>query len=290
MLHFSEGKSVSKRLKTVGWLCKQTGYSRMQLNRLAQEGEIPGERPRSTSRSHRRFEDSLALRAFVRRLRDQKRLFIPKPKRVRLYVREDAPAPLEPPASVFAAAVRQVKNAKDASIRKLANLMATEELRIGKLAMYEVLQKEGVSRFDVRRAEALLTLPHEIDKILENLTCEHALVVVQAKHLTQQQRILWLQRARSRRLTPLELRKSIEVGRVNTLREVRHESGHNSGIRTIQGITYQFILWKKEVNRVDPLHNWSARRRGDLLEAMEPMSEFIKKLTSESEPKLAVQD
>jgi hypothetical protein len=238
MLRSTDGERAKRKPKTTGWICQQTGLSRMQVNRLAERGKITGMQPRDTPRSHRRFEDSPDLRECIRGLRDKKKHFVPTPKRVRGYVRENVPAPPEAPESEFAAAVRQVKSAKDSSLRRLANLMVKEEARIGKPGVYAVLAKEGFSSHDLSLVDALLALPSEADEVLETLTCQHALAVIQAKHLTQSARVRWLRCARNNALDPLELKCSIASRRVRKREQIRRDSGHNSGIRTIHANFY----------------------------------------------------
>lgn len=127
---------------------------------------------------------------------------------------------------------------KDTAIRRLASLIREEEQRIGKSAVHEILEKEEISHQDMRRVDALRSLPKEAEKMLENLSCNHAVVVVYGSRLTQREQVAWLCKAEKHRLTPTRLRQSIRSGKIVTDKDVALASGRNSGIRTIEGIAF----------------------------------------------------
>ena len=209
-------------------------------------GKIPGELPRLSTRSNRRFEDSPELRAFIKGYSERKKRHIRKPPRIRSYIPEDVPTPQDPPTSDFAVCVRQAKTAKEKSLRQLANRFTQEVARVGLEAVNKELANEGISHHDMTRVQALLTLPEKVDKTLACLSSNHAYVVVKAKELTTNaERIIWLKKAVKHGLTPLQLKRSITAGRIVTREDVRLAGNRNSGIDTIENVCFLLKRWIK---------------------------------------------
>ena len=282
MSHFPEESRAEKVFRSVGWLCAQSGYSRKHLNRLADNGEIPGSQPR-TSRSHWRFEDGPNLRRFVRGLRSKAKQSTATPKPVRRYVRETIPTPLKPPRNEFAGAVRQLKGARDAYILDLARLMERERARIGAVFMNKTLREEGVSSSDVERARALLDLSVEARQVARALTDEHAIAVKRAKQLSPAARTRWLQKAKKHGLTAYELQASIGEGRVVTVKDIHERSGYNSGILTIEGIVSHLEIWSKRGKRGGRLKGFGQEQKQKLSEELRRLKRCIADIEAETQ-------
>ncbi len=283
MSHSTEQIGAKKSYRSIGWLCQRTGYSRKHLNRLADQGSIPGSQPRATSRSHWRFEVGSELRKFVQELVYKAKQLTAEPKPVRRYVRETVLAPLTPPRNKFAAAVRQLKGAQDAYVLNLACLMEQEEARVGAADTNEILREEGVASSDVERVKALLSLPTKVRQIARGLGDEHAIAVVRAKRLTMSARTRWLQKAKKHGLTAYELQKSIRQNRVVTMKDLHEQSGRNSGILTIEGISYELETWSKRGKLDGRIKGLDHEQKQMLSEELQRMEQYISDVKVEAQ-------
>lgn len=82
---------------------------------------------------------------------------------------------------------------------------------------------------------------------------------------------LWAQRSSEHKLSPLALRRSIEHGSIITDTTLSTQTGKDSGVLLIQGLTLKFRQWKTQVGGVDQILNWPIERRIAFLTEIEDM-------------------
>lgn len=86
----------------------------------------------------------------------------------------------------------------------------------------------------------------------------------------------WLERARTEKLTPVELQNSIKAGEVIREEAAKPRLNANDrsvGLVTIEGIHMQFNLWLRKVKEDDGFPDkWDARRLGMVRDLLAPIS------------------
>lgn len=86
----------------------------------------------------------------------------------------------------------------------------------------------------------------------------------------------WLDRARTEKLTPLELQNSIKAGEVTREEDTKPRLNANDrsvGLVTIEGVHMQFNLWLRKVKEDDGFpHEWDARRLRMVRDLLQPIA------------------
>ncbi len=80
-------------------------------------------------------------------------------------------------------------------------------------------------------------------------------------------------------LAALELKRSIQAGKILTTKSISKHSGLGSGITTIEGALFQFNQWKQQVGEDEIMH-LPKNNRLDLLEKLRPVLELAEKLAA----------
>lgn len=153
----------------------------------------------------------------------------------------------------------------------LADVLAYMRQRFSDEAVENALVQLEFEMSDVAQATAIAAVPRQLRA--PGLTSEHYFVVARAD-LTVDQQKRWLRVASEKRLTGLELKRSIERGEV-----VKERSGNSqSGIVTIQGIRYWFERWAAKMGGEEQILHWEADFRRKWLEEVKPIIELAHKV------------
>jgi hypothetical protein len=103
------------------------------------------------------------------------------------------------------------------------------------------------------------------------LTSEHCYILGLKFPTDPTSQELWAQRSSEHKLSPLALRRSIEHGSIITDTTLSTQTGKDSGVLLIQGLTLKFRQWKTQVGGVDQILNWPIERRIAFLTEIEDM-------------------
>jgi hypothetical protein len=117
--------------------------------------------------------------------------------------------------------------------------------------LHPVFEECDLSPVDVGKALAISNVPRGLRH--EKLTAEHYLVVSQLLYPEQTR---WLQDAVRYKLTGLQLKRSIEVGRVLKKDEMEELSGRGSGIANYHAAVSQWQRWKTRLGGVMAIIAW----------------------------------
>ena len=139
---------------------------------------------------------------------------------------------------------------------------------------------------DAIKALAIGQLP--LDLRTERLTSEHMFVLKKAD-LTAKEQHHWGAISDKEELTPMELQKSIQAGKVMKRADIDRLSGHNSGIATIQGLNFWFAQWKRKVGGEAGVLAWELSQQEAWLVEVCPiveLAEKVAKFVAEAKAKL----
>lgn len=114
-----------------------------------------------------------------------------------------------------------------------------------------VFEEVGLSPVEVGKCLAISLVPRSLRH--DNLTEEHYFVV---SKLTLPEQTKWLNEALKHNLNALEMKRSIEAGRVLKRDEINELSGRGSGIVNYHGIVNQWDRWANKIGGFDGMQEW----------------------------------
>jgi hypothetical protein len=159
---------------------------------------------------------------------------------------------------------------QNASAVALADVLAFASSK-GYLDQLELVFAEcGLTPTDVSRALAISDVPRGLRS--EKLSAEHYFVVAR---MTMDQQTKWLAAAEKNSLSALELKRSIEAGRVLTKEEIAELSGKGSGIVNYHGIVNQWGRWSSKVGGVQGITAWPTPVLRQWLADVSPIVEAV---------------
>jgi len=134
----------------------------------------------------------------------------------------------------------------------LADLLNYGAQKFGEEQMELLLESVEFDYSQARKAVSLMQVPRSLRN--PELNKEHYFVVSTLEYGEQ---LRWLNEAVLHDLSPLELKRSIEAGRVLTKDEIVTLSGSGSGVFTYQGVITGFERWSRKVGGVEKIMSWS---------------------------------
>jgi hypothetical protein len=114
-----------------------------------------------------------------------------------------------------------------------------------------VFEEVGISPVEVGKSLAIAAVPKSLRH--DRLTEEHYFVVSKLS-LTEQTK--WLDEALKHNLNALEMKRSIEAGRVLKREQINELSGRNSGIVNYHGIINEWDRWRNKVGGREGILSW----------------------------------
>lgn len=156
-----------------------------------------------------------------------------------------------------------------------ADLLRYGRERFGDKRVDEALFQMQFDLGDSIKALAIGQIP--LGLRTERLTSEHMFVLAKAD-LTEKERRHWAVVSDKEQLKPRELQKSIEAGKVLKQADIDRISGHNSGIATIQGLSFWFAQWKRKVGGDEGVLAWDLRQQEAWLVEVCPIVELAEKV------------
>ena len=178
--------------------------------------------------------------------------------------------PTETSKEEVAAILKNFSFWQNASAVALADVLSFAQSK-GYLEQLEIVFEEcGLTPTDVSRALAIGDVPRGLRS--EKLSAEHYYVV---SRMTMDQQTKWLAAAEKNALSALELKRSIEAGRVLTKEEIAELSGKGSGIVNYHGIVNQWSRWSSKVGGVHGITSWPTPVLRQWLSDVSPIVEAV---------------
>lgn len=143
--------------------------------------------------------------------------------------------------------LRTIKEIRGRADLIIADYVKFGELQWGRDAVLEAMQQLEFQMPEVRRLMDINSVPAEIRK--PNLTPDHYVILGRAD-IPLKQKAKWAGVASEQRLTPTQLKASIEAGEVVDVQAARQMS---HGVISVHGIHQEFTIWLKRVGGIEGL-------------------------------------
>lgn len=156
---------------------------------------------------------------------------------------------------------------KDAYHCALADTINYGIDRYGQAEVALALEQAEFDVTDVTKATTIGQLSLHFRQTF-HLSSEHYFVL--SKVTDGKERAKWANLSVSEKLTALELKRSIEAGKLIRSSTIQSGSGHGSGINTIQGAIFKLDQWKKAMGGELNIVQLPAQERRNLLELLTP--------------------
>jgi len=121
---------------------------------------------------------------------------------------------------------------------------------------------------DVTRADSIGQLTLNFRE-KHKLNSEHYFVLSKIDNDRERER--WASIAEREKLSSLELKRSIEAGKILHTSQISANSGQGSGINTIQGAIFKMQQWEREMGGPEKISKLPAPERKALLDLLTPM-------------------
>jgi hypothetical protein len=151
--------------------------------------------------------------------------------------------------------MRQLKLVRSFYDVYLADMLVFGRQAFGDEALMEIVEQEEFELSDVKRAMGIGQLEFDFRHRHEGLTAEHFYVLATMCQ-SEEEREKWAKQARDHDLTGLELKRSLEEGRVMSREELRKKSGSQSGIRNLEAVFFEFDMWAKQTGGVQAVEKF----------------------------------
>ena len=152
----------------------------------------------------------------------------------------------------------------------LADVIAYGRERFGDADVASSLEQLEFELVDVTKAEAIGMLAYTFRE-KHHLTSEHYFVL---SRVTEPERTKWAKIAVKQHLTALELKRSIECGKILRIEDIQAQSGQGTGITTIQGVVFRMQQWEKSMGGPDRILALPIPDRQNLLKLLTPAVEL----------------
>lgn len=144
--------------------------------------------------------------------------------------------------------------------------------RFGVASVAVALEQNEFDFADVAKAESIANLSHDFRET-HKLNSEHYFVLT-TKVESERERDRWAAIAAREKLSPLELKRSIEAGKILHTTQISQKSGHGSGINTIQGVIFRMQQWERQMGGPEKISKLPTEERRNLLKLLTPMIEL----------------
>lgn len=144
--------------------------------------------------------------------------------------------------------------------------------KFGIAAVAIALEQAEFDLSDVLKADAIGQLDFDFRET-HQLNAEHYFILSQKLSDTKE-RTRWAKIAAKEKLTPLELKRSIEAGKILRAEQIQDHSGQGSGIITIQGALFKMQQWHVKMGGTDSILQLPLEDRQSLLDLLIPAIEL----------------
>lgn len=111
----------------------------------------------------------------------------------------------------------------------------------------------------------------------EKLSSEHYYVLGSAI-TDEKERMRWAAIAEKHELSALELKKSIEAGKVVRQEDVNSSSGRGAGIANMQALRFWFGRWEKQAGGHEAILKWPSEQKRKWLDEVKPIVDLYKEM------------
>lgn len=153
----------------------------------------------------------------------------------------------------------------------LADHLKFGRSKFGEANVAIALQQAEFDLADVTKADAIGQLSLDFREA-KPLSSEHYFILSKITDDNAQSK--WADIAVKHALSPLELKRSIEAGRILRQQQIQQQSGQNAGINTIQGAVFKFQQWQREMGGTTKILELPEPERRKLLELLDPAIEL----------------
>lgn len=167
----------------------------------------------------------------------------------------------------WTAFLNTLHSVKDAYHCALADTINYGLDKFGQAEVSMALEQAEFDVTDVTKATTIGTLSLTFRQTF-HLSSEHYFVL--SKIEDDKERVRWAKVAVTEKLTALELKRSIESGKIMRSSTIQKDSGQGSGINTIQGAIFKLDQWKKAMGGEVNIVLLPAQERRNLLELLTP--------------------
>lgn len=140
--------------------------------------------------------------------------------------------------------------------------------RFGTSQVALALEQAEFELADVTKADSIGQLTLDFRQT-HSLNSEHYFIL--SKLPSDAERNRWASLAAKEKLSPLELKRSIEAGRLLRSSQIQNASGQGTGINTIQGAVFKMQQWQRDMGGSDKIVTLPSADRRNLLELLTPM-------------------
>ena len=164
--------------------------------------------------------------------------------------------------------LRAIHSIKSAYHCVLADHLNYGRLHFGISEVAIALEQAEFDLADVIKADSIgqLTLDYRQQ---HELNSEHYFIL--SKLPDPKARDQWAASARRENLSPLELKRSIEAGKILHTEQIQNNSGQGSGFNTIQGALFKMQQWQRDMGGAEKICALPHAERRNLLELLVPM-------------------
>lgn len=180
-------------------------------------------------------------------------------------------------------AITTLRDIKTNYLKALGDVVGYGRRNFGDEVVGKVIEQLEFDLSDANTALGISTLDYDF-KAAYPLTAEHYFVL--SKLTTDRQRERWAAKATRNKLSALELKRSIDAGKILTSEEIGSGSGQGSGITTIEGALFQFNQWKRQLGGEEEICHLPEDKRLELLEKLSPIIELVQRITETLEPEV----
>lgn len=165
-----------------------------------------------------------------------------------------------------------LKNFKDFFHVLLADGIRYGRDKFGEERVEAVLDQCEFDFADCGKATSIGNMAKELRTT--QLTPEHWFVIGMDLKDKPDQHPKWINLAVKHELSPLELRKSIQEGKVVRQDDVDQRSGRGAGLVTIQGLRFTFDNWERKVGGKEAILKWKPDQKRAWLNEVAPIVEL----------------
>ena len=148
--------------------------------------------------------------------------------------------------------------------------------KFGIAAVAIALEQAEFDLSDVLKAEAIGQLDFDF-RDTHGLNSEHYFILSR-KLDDDKDRKRWAKIASKEKLTPLELKRSIEAGKILKAEQIQDTSGQGSGLLTIQGALFKMQQWHVKMGGTENILKLPPEDRKSLLDLLLPAIELASAL------------
>jgi hypothetical protein len=158
----------------------------------------------------------------------------------------------------------------------LADILGYGKAKFGEQAVDDTLELFGFDMADVLKANAIGQLLLEIRT--ESLTSEHLYILSKSLPNEKKEQGRWAAIATKEGLSAVELKQSIEEGKIVRQQQINRDSGRDSGVPNIEGLALVFQRWEKQAGGQEKILAQPLDWKRKFLEEIDPIVDLAAKV------------